>query len=59
MTPLERRVALALRAGLRPKAIARLLRISVGEAKRIAVKMAIERMNTEFARSRVQLGDPA
>ena len=59
MTPLERRVALALRAGLRPDAIARLLRISIGEAKRIAAKMALERMNTELARSRVQLGDPA
>jgi hypothetical protein len=40
-------------------AIARLLRISVGKARRIAVKMALERMNTELARSRVQLGDPA
>ena len=30
-------------------AIARLLRISVGEAQRIAVKMALERMNTELA----------
>ena len=46
MTPLERRVALALRAGLRPEAIARLLRISVGKAQRIAVKMALKRMNT-------------
>jgi hypothetical protein len=59
MTPLERRVPLALRAGLRPEAIARLLRISVGKAQRIAVKMALKRMNTELARSRVQLGDPA
>jgi hypothetical protein len=40
-------------------AIARLLRISIGKAQRIAAKMAIERMNTELARSRVQLGDPA
>ena len=59
MTPLERRVKIALGAGLRPEAIARLLRISVGEARRVAVKMALERMNTELARSRVQLGDPA
>jgi DNA-binding CsgD family transcriptional regulator len=59
MTPLERRVALALRAGLRPEAIARLLRISVGKARQIAVKMVLERMNMELARSRVQLGDPA
>ena len=42
-----------------PEAIARLLRISVGEARRVAVKMALERMNTELTRSRVQLGDPA
>ena len=34
-------------------------RISIGKARRIAVKMALERMNTELARSRVQLGDPA
>ena len=58
MTPLERRVALAFRAGLAAPAIARLLRISVGDAQRIAVKMALERMNTELARSRVQLGGP-
>ena len=43
MTPLERRVALALRAGLWPEAIARLLRISVGKARQIAPKMALER----------------
>jgi hypothetical protein len=36
-----------------------LLRISVGKARQIAVKMALERMNMELARSRVQLGDPA
>ena len=59
MTPLERRVKIALGAGLTAPAIARLLRISVGKARRIAVKMALERMNTELARSRVQLGDPA
>jgi hypothetical protein len=59
MTPLERRVKIALGAGLRPEAIARLLRISVDEAGRVAVKMALERMNTELTRSRVQLGDPA
>ena len=46
MTPLERCVALAFRAGLAAPAIARLLRISVGEAERIAAKMALERMNT-------------
>ena len=40
MTPLERRVALAFRAGLAAPAIARLLRISVGHAQRIAVRMA-------------------
>ena len=59
MTPLERRVKIALGAGLTAPAIARLLRISIGKARRIAAKMAIERMNTELARSRVQLGDPA
>ena len=59
MTPLERRVKIALGAGLTAPAIARLLRISIGKAWRIAVKMALERMNTELARSRVQLGDPA
>jgi len=59
MTPLERRVKIALGAGLTAPAIARLLRISVGEAKRIAAEVAPERMNTELARSRVQLGDPA
>ena len=59
MTPLERRVKIALGAGLTAPAIARLLRISIGKARRIAVKMALERMNTELARSRVQLGDPA
>jgi hypothetical protein len=46
MTPLERCVALAFRPGLAAPAIARLLRISVGEAERIAAKMALERMNT-------------
>ena len=55
MTPLERRVKIALGAGLTAPAIARLLRISIGKTRRIAVK----RMNTELARSRVQLGDPA
>ena len=59
MTPLERRVKIALGAGLRPEAIARLLRINVGKARRIAVKMALQRMNTELARSRAQFGDPA
>ena len=59
MTPLERRVKIALGAGLTAPAIARLLRISVGKARRIAVKMALERMNTKLARSRAQLGDPA
>ena len=59
MTPLERRVKIALGAGLTAPAIARLLRISIGKARRIAVKMALERMNTDLARSRVQLGDPA
>ena len=59
MTPLERRVQIALGAGLTAAAIARLLRINVGKARRIAVKMALERMNAELARSRVQLGDPA
>jgi len=58
-TPLERRVKIALSAGLTAPAIARLLRISIGKAQRIAAKMAIEWMNTELARSRVQLGDPA
>ena len=47
MTPLERRVKIALGAGLTAPAIARLLRISVGKARRIAAKMALERMNTE------------
>ena len=42
MTPLERRVKIALGAGLTAPAI-----------------KALERMNTELARSRVQLGDPA
>ena len=46
MTPLERRVKIALGAGLTAPAIARLLRISVGKARRIAVKMALQRMNT-------------
>ena len=46
MTPLERRVKIALGAGLTAPAIARLLRISIGKAQRIAAKMAIERMNT-------------
>ena len=55
MTPLEPRVKIALGAGLTAPAIARLLRISVGKARRIAAKMA----NTELARSRVQLGKPA
>ena len=59
MTPLERRVKIALGAGLTAPAIARLLRISVGKARRIAAKMALERMNTELARSRVQRGKPA
>ena len=59
MTPLERRVKIALGAGLTAPAIARLLRINVGKARRIAVKMALERMNAELARSRVQLDDPA
>ena len=47
------------RCWLDAPAIARLLRINVGKARRIAVKMALERMNAELARSRVQLGDPA
>jgi hypothetical protein len=48
MTPLERGVKIALGAGLTAPAIARLLRISVGEAKRIAVKMALERMKRSW-----------
>ena len=43
--------------GLRPEAVER-LRISLGKAQRIAVKMALQRMNTELARSRVQLSEP-
>ena len=50
---------IALSAGLTAPAIARLLRISIGKAQRIVAKMTIEWMNTELARSRVQLGDPA
>ena len=57
MTPLERRVKIALGAGLTAPAIARLLRISVGKARRIAVKMALQRMNTELARSRVAMSE--
>jgi hypothetical protein len=41
MTPLERRAKIALGAGLTAPAIARLLRINVGKARRIAVKMAL------------------
>ena len=55
----EATVTVEERRRLRPEAIAQLLRISVGKAQRIAVKMALKRMNTELARSRVQLGDPA
>jgi hypothetical protein len=52
---LERRVEMALGAGLDHEAVARLQQISVGQVKIIAQRLMLERLEKEGARSSVQL----